>query len=359
MDTDVRYKTYKDVNILDELYIQEKQKVDNVLLAVGDNTGGLIDRHEKTYTLPSICLYSTHEARLSIFGIPVTRNNQLLINEKQYLGGAYQRLNTSEVPAHLVHKLSKAVSLIRPADHIYGHWLIDILPQVYLLEKCLTRLENITYIINKSCPEFIFELLGYLGIDKKRILQIDPRQEGVIIDQCFFVDNLRYDQVIHTAFKDFSAFMRQKALDNSMVRDRLFISRRQWVERQKKVHRTLINFDEVQEFYLQKGFTIVHPETLTFSEQIKLFSNASYIVGEDGSGLHNSIFAHSAMINCIRGSMNHSLIQASLDAKSNNNIGYLLGRIEGSRLGRESNFVADLNALEKLYEASSSFLHHS
>jgi hypothetical protein len=47
----------------------------------------------------------------------------------------------------------------------------------------------------------------------------------------------------------------------------------------------------LESFFVSKGYTIVIPEDLSFSEQINLCSNATHIASIIGSGLLNSIFA--------------------------------------------------------------------
>ncbi|GLI21735.1 hypothetical protein GGQ86_000960 [Xanthobacter flavus] len=56
-------------------------------------------------------------------------------------------------------------------------------------------------------------------------------------------------------------------------------------------YRPLKNEMDIEAFFSERGFEIVYPETLTFSEQIHLFHGASKIVGPSGSGMLNAVFS--------------------------------------------------------------------
>ena len=54
--------------------------------------------------------------------------------------------------------------------------------------------------------------------------------------------------------------------------------------------RKLINDQEVSDVLSSAGFTIVSPETLSFSEQVRLFSQADIVMGATGAAMANLIF---------------------------------------------------------------------
>lgn len=70
---------------------------------------------------------------------------------------------------------------------------------------------------------------------------------------------------------------------------RLFVSR-QKLREGRKDKRAIVNMLAIERLAVAAGFEAVHPETLSFAGQRKLFAEASVVVGEDGSGLHNVIF---------------------------------------------------------------------
>ena len=62
----------------------------------------------------------------------------------------------------------------------------------------------------------------------------------------------------------------------------------------KSNHRNLrkvLNENEVKNFLIKKGFSIIALSELSFSDQINLFHNAKQIVGLHGAGFANLIFS--------------------------------------------------------------------
>lgn len=55
-------------------------------------------------------------------------------------------------------------------------------------------------------------------------------------------------------------------------------------------YRKLVNHLEVENIAKEKGFVVVQPENLSFIRQIKLFSNATHIIGPTGAWLSNLLF---------------------------------------------------------------------
>jgi capsular polysaccharide biosynthesis protein len=53
----------------------------------------------------------------------------------------------------------------------------------------------------------------------------------------------------------------------------------------------LENEAEVEQLFIQLGFTVIQPHLLSIEQQIRVFSGARVIAGAYGSGLHNAIFA--------------------------------------------------------------------
>ncbi len=68
--------------------------------------------------------------------------------------------------------------------------------------------------------------------------------------------------------------------------------RKIFLTRSKRTGRNLINIDEVEAFMQKNSIEVVETEDMSIQEQVKLFSEASLIIGIHGAGLTNIIFAH-------------------------------------------------------------------
>jgi capsular polysaccharide biosynthesis protein len=125
---------------------------------------------------------------------------------------------------------------------------------------------------------------------------------------------------------------------------KIFVSRRN-LGKVGPNSRSLINRHEVEDFFENLGYRIVHPENLSVSEQINIFSMADVVAGEAGSGLHNSIFMQNetTVVN-LQSSRQEHLIQSSLRQINNGKCIYVWGESESDDWN--SNFYISLDQLE-------------
>ena len=73
---------------------------------------------------------------------------------------------------------------------------------------------------------------------------------------------------------------------DAVTHDRIFVSRGGHLG-----HRACRNALEVERFFADRGFTVVHPERLDIGHQAAVFANASVIAGFGGSAMFNLMFA--------------------------------------------------------------------
>lgn len=244
------------------------------------------------------------------------------------------------------------LSLFRPADQIYGHWILDILPRVWLCEKHSTF--QPTYLV-RSPPSFAIKLLKYLGISEKRIFNVDIliKSNNAIFktSNSLEVSNLRYNQHFSRLMKTFGEYLYASITSNNKFREELNILNPEGLNSSKifisrkhstKKFRQLLNRDEIENIFIEKEFKIICPEKLSITEQAHIFRNASIIAGEDGSGLHNTIFSLKN-VHCLnlRSSKNGSTIQGNLNSLFGLHSSYVFGPISDTRLNRQSNYVID------------------
>ncbi len=68
--------------------------------------------------------------------------------------------------------------------------------------------------------------------------------------------------------------------------DKIYIDRSD----SKNIFRTIINEEELKKFLASKSFKIVQLSKMSFLSQVKLFYNASCVVGLHGAGFANLVF---------------------------------------------------------------------
>ena len=178
-----------------------------------------------------------------------------------------------------------------PGYPIWGHWLLDFLPRVSLAQQVLgADLGGYRIPLPSDTPRWVAGMLRFFcGLDEDRLVAYDIAREAVGTRGLVVVpDFLHSDYFLHSAIKPlYDRFA--SPLDRSLPR-RICVSRRDFREGRSVIRRFPMQaaFEEAAS---RRGYALVRPETLTFRQQIDLFANAHAVVGEYGSGMHNTLFA--------------------------------------------------------------------
>ena len=181
------------------------------------------------------------------------------------------------------------INVCMPGMYIYGHWLIDVLPKLYLVKALLSN-ESYKILLPNDLPEYHKDFLNLLGIEEKSLLYFNPNAEIVkgraVIQplKCRIKDGSWLAPFIGDMYNEISDSIVSEDLG---LPQKLYLSRRNL----KKQFRKLVNREEVSELITAYGFEEIFPEDYSLQEQLQLYKNASIMVGEFGSALHNSLFA--------------------------------------------------------------------
>ena len=223
--------------------------------------------------------------------------------------------------------LGQAVLLSGPGPRIYGHWLVDMLPRLYVLAECGFDPARLRYIVPSNCP-FVVPLLGTFGIRPDQLIPYDDRHEALLVEDLLLPTNLRRGGRLHRSMSTARDYLLRRAFDARTLkapwsgREKLFVARRE-----NGQARTLANRAAVEAIAVERGYTLVHPEGLPVAEQIAAFSGAREIMGEYGSGMHNSIFSGPGTVVCVlRGSSHHpGFIQSAIGHTCRQPTAYVIG----------------------------------
>lgn len=175
---------------------------------------------------------------------------------------------------------------------IYGHWIVDLLPRFGMVKTAgLGGLPHyrkpkhgwavkMAELVAPGCFSLPEGLDGGLLRVKRLKVPSAVRKHGVIIDRLAL-----------PAWADFADSLSRQAAEASGDSPKLiFVTRKNW-DRKRGGVGPIANIEAVERRFNRAGFVSVSPETLSFAEQRLMFSQASGIAGEDGSGLHNIIFS--------------------------------------------------------------------
>ncbi len=188
-----------------------------------------------------------------------------------------------------IDQTGEMAMIAAPGYSIYGHWIIDFLPRIMRMAEL---------------PEGPIPF--YRQPEKQWSLDLANGVSPGCFDQAFPADAdfIRVKRLLvpttssaggvlesHASRRTWSQLGRALAqgADAGPGARLVYVSRRNWSKQRE--HRQLANAEAVESLFEQRGFKLVSPETLSLQEQRALFSGARCIAGEDGSGLHNCIFA--------------------------------------------------------------------
>lgn len=187
--------------------------------------------------------------------------------------------------------------------HIYGHFLLEMLPKLLFANDICRNLDiPLHLIIEESLPTFARHLILRYA-PEAQFIPYDKSREYLTVRKLIVPTTIGQNYFFHSAIKVFFLRMREAVLrgfspptqlSNAVKAKRgIFLSRQRLRQAKGWDSRVLRNAAELERAALDLGLLIIEPQELSLPEQVYLFSEATLIVGEFSSGLHNAIFRHS------------------------------------------------------------------
>jgi capsular polysaccharide biosynthesis protein len=255
-----------------------------------------------------------------------------------------------------------AFSLLGTISYHWAHFLVQYYPKLMFLEH-LPENEVIDIIILKNTdPHIKFLIDREIKLFKNlKILEVDEEAE-IICNKLYHVSLgtfLADDGYISTPFACIISnstlkFWKDKALEivpkESIQFRKIYLSR--------SSVRTLKNSNEIEDFFVDKGFEVVFPHLISFEEKVKIFNEAKYIVGPASSAFTNVIYSKPStkilvFINAFRN------LDTYLPAFSNyigQDLWFMTGKDDDTKAAN-SNYEIYLKNIENFIN-SSNFLDH-
>ncbi|AYM85578.1 glycosyltransferase family 61 protein [Pseudoalteromonas agarivorans] len=357
-DFDSNHSAFSMVN-----YISNSQRSVNEnlkeVIGVGEAKRVLEWKHTKQFLVPDIKIMELINGVIGSSGFDIKKNN-LFYSSYQFGEDMMAKILVEEkyFSFKKTTYFNKVVSLIRPGDHIYGHWLVDILPRLWLLKEKLETVSDVTIILRWNVPSFAVNMIKLLGYKEENIY-FKNKDEKILSKISYIVSNFRYNQVFHTHYHKYANHLKKvledkiknEGLIGARSYEKIFLSRKNWRGKGGKKLRSLLNINEVESYLKINGYQVIYPENYTLEEQYLLYSNISTVIAEDGSALHNTIFMGDKVnICCLRSETNMSLIQGALCNVNKQKITYLLGSNVDEGMERMSNYTIDINYLTEFLE---------
>jgi capsular polysaccharide biosynthesis protein len=221
-----------------------------------------------------------------------------------------------------------AVALFPPGDGhlIYGHWLVDFLPRLALLEAAGYDRAKLSYLVPRDIPKFAISLMKLLGIPDNQLVEYEPgdifQPESLLVPTAMH-NGVRFTPMLHESVALFRRELTRAGADIAAYKS----PARVWLGRTGN-NRQLLNRGPIEAIAVAAGFTIVRPEMMSLLQQFALCHAAREVIGEYGSAFHTTIFSARGTVVCgLRGSELHpGFIQSGIGEVLGQPTGYVFGK---------------------------------
>ncbi len=212
-----------------------------------------------------------------------------------------------QTPKMTIPVEGECISLLGVHESIWTHFFIQFLPKLYYSEEAgLLDKENISILFpdyaDANIKELIEDVLVRHPNVKRIICQKDPR----IVYQCeklYYIPTpststnnsdyiLPFDMVIPKRVTDILRnniiLPRQNKIDmHTDTPKKLYLVRR-------STYRGMVNYQEVEDYFIKQGFTLVEPHKLSLQKKAEIFYGAEIIVGPASGAWTNVMFCKKA-----------------------------------------------------------------
>lgn len=208
-----------------------------------------------------------------------------------------RRIETENLPSARHRVEGEAVFLGDFHDH-FGHVLVEGLNRLWFLsEQSPSALRNMRFLFQPTWadpgpPSQMWEILGSFGIARSQVIVAD---EPIRIDRLivpspaalpFIGWKLHFSQTMEASYADIAARLAPRS-PAGLPRGRLYFAR------PTDARRRLRSAEFVEGRFRDAGYSVVHPETMSFADQVAMAGTADAIAGPAGSALHLAAFAAS------------------------------------------------------------------
>jgi len=207
--------------------------------------------------------------------------------------------------------ICSVINLVGNGSYNYAHWMTEFLPQLVLLKEQGLDFSSYKVVVDSRSYPSMLEALFLLGVTEDQLVKVDAMSLNTFPEALWVspVANIVFQRpnaissdalhqlaepqhaIFHpdalvTTRNTFLALVAQEKCEQAP--ERIFIKR--FSGRQYHA-RSVVNEAAIQHKLESEGFVSIDPSTLSFTEQIRVFSKAKYIVAASGAALLNMMWA--------------------------------------------------------------------
>jgi capsular polysaccharide biosynthesis protein len=300
---------------------------------LGISAGYVISREGEILQCPDAHIFPVH-----------IRHMLSHVNHLRKLSGMQEN-----VEVEVKHIAGECALIVGQGYEIYGHWLVDILPKLYILVQSGFRLDTLKFIVPGDLPTFGRDMLAHLGIDSSQLYAYDHKKE-LVEPELLIVPTVMHNSFLFSElFSDALTWLisRVEAISGSFPEPtpdrRIYLTRSS-----THINRPLINREEVEHIAVHFGFEVVRPEKMPIIDQWRTCASSSVIAGEYGSALHSSMFSPFEPIVCgLRGSIQYpGFLQTGIAEMTKQATGYVFGVSEQSK---NNGYMIDIKSVKHCF----------
>lgn len=189
--------------------------------------------------------------------------------------------------------IPRGIHLCKDHSGNYFHWLFECLPRAIMVLRH-SAFADYPLLIDAQLPKQNLQALEQIAAGRE-IVRIGHREMQPVGELVFpgvfsfMRDNYGSEPAANDLLiaPEAVRLLRETYLSSAPARG----SKKLFVARDGAAYRRLLNEASLHRQMIALGFEIVHPERLSFAEQVAVFSEAAVIIGPTGAGLSNMVFA--------------------------------------------------------------------
>lgn len=173
----------------------------------------------------------------------------------------------------------------------FTHWFTDVIPRLKIFNKKFKLNQIDKFYVPSLKYQFQIDSLKILGIHSNKIITSEKFKH--ITANYIYATSHPCNHLPMKVKKWSLNYLRKSFIkkSNNKWYKKIFVDRDQLKLidtnnlKKFKDFRVLINEQEIKNYLLSEGFTIIKPEEFSFKEQVEIFSNTNYVVGLYGAAM--------------------------------------------------------------------------
>jgi hypothetical protein len=178
----------------------------------------------------------------------------------------------------------KVAAILHSRWNNYYHWMLEHLPKLRGIERYERATgSDVSLIIPPDPPSYIVQSLELVGFGENRHIEWKEKPIGI--------DRLVVPSFPSPAPKSID-WIRNRVEQNMEISDPNQSSEWIYISRQRADRRRVVNYDGLRKLLTKYNIRPVFCEDMSLKEEIRLFSNASGVIGPHGAGLTSIIWGN-------------------------------------------------------------------